>query len=162
MVFENNHAEYTGGAIYVHVAQARLNSACPLKRPSKFSALVFDNNTAGYGGDAVYGGNFDSALAPNREGKMVICIELFNNYSILQNQTGLSTISSDPLRVCLCDTAGLPDCLHIFYSRTVYPGETFTLPVVAVGQTFSTASGYVYAQLLNKGACSLGNLQHFQ
>ena len=147
IIFENNHAEDAGGAIYVQVPPENINTACPLNNPI-LSFLVFRYNSAGLGGDVVYGGNFDEARTDTGGGGTDQCIKVFNKYSSLENQTGLSNIASVPSRVCLCNKSGFPDCLQIFSTQSVYPGEMFTLPVVAVGQTFGTATGYVFAQLL--------------
>ena len=157
IIFENNHAEFTGGAINI----ANTSTTCPFKYPI-FSKLVFHKNTAGRAGDAIYGGNFDQVLVRG----IFRCIEILRNYSVFEPPTSLSVISSNPSRVCFCNATGWPDCLQIFHNQNVYPGETFTLPVVAVGQNFGTATGYVYAQLLllfnASQESSLGNLQHFQ
>ena len=64
----------------------------------------------------------------------------------------LSLISSDPSRVCLCKN-NQPQCSVLYSYETRYPGETFSLPAVVVGDMFGTVSGYVYAQLL---------VQHFR
>ena len=141
------------------------NTACPLNNPI-LSFLVFRYNSAGLGGDVVYGGNFDEARTDTGGGGTDQCIKVFNKYSSLENQTGLSNIASVPSRVCLCNESGFPDCLQIFSRQRVYPGEMFTLPVVAVGQNFGTATGYVFAQLLVNVSSyqnvSLGSLQHYQ
>ena len=34
----------------------------------------------------------------------------------------------------------------------IYPGQTFTILALTVGQHFGTSRGYVYAQILNKGS----------
>ena len=61
----------------------------------------------------------------------------------------LSTISSAPSRVCICNETGYPNCLIVVdpKQRIVYPGETITIPAVVVGQDFGTVSGSVHAQI---------------
>ena len=72
----------------------------------------------------------------------------------------LHVISSQASRACLCKSK-MPNCLHIFSTEFVYPGEELNLSVVAVGQNFGTTSGYVHAQLLQGTAnTSLGEHQH--
>ena len=69
------------------------------------------------------------------------------------NPGSISAVSSDPLRVCICDSYGVPQCsdnvTHI-NSQTVHPGESFSVPAVIVG--FDTQSGAttgtVYADFL--------------
>ena len=62
-----------------------------------------------------------------------------------------SSISSSPTRVCVCDSVGRPQCSnisYIFLDRTIYPGETFTLPVAMVGGDFGQTVGVVYTGFL--------------
>ena len=49
----------------------------------------------------------------------------------------LSAVSSNPTRVSLCNN-DIPDCNITQYNITAYPGETFQIPAVAVGQRFGT------------------------
>ena len=80
--------------------------------------------------------------------------------------TDLSYITSDPSRVCLCTDEMIPDCLLVFPSKTVYPGETFFIPAVVVGQNFGTVDGSVYSQFIpiggNRSSPRLGDMQQFQ
>ena len=67
----------------------------------------------------------------------------------MSQQNGLSVISSEPSRVCLCHD-GQPDCLTVSdpITRNIYPGQTITLPAVVVGQDFGTVTGSVIPQFL--------------
>ena len=54
-----------------------------------------------------------------------------------------SMISSDPFHICLCKN-NLPDCSETRYGPiTAYPGETFQVPIVAVGQRNGTVPSTV-------------------
>jgi hypothetical protein len=130
------------------------------------------NNSAGKGGDHIYG----ISVKNN-------CI--FNSYNFIQhpwkhvfkiepNMT-LSAVASDVLRVCICDEYGQPQCANLSKifatSRSVFPGELFSVSVVTVGAEFGTTVGEVYAKLLprsNSAApssynASLGDIQqHIQ
>ena len=53
---------------------------------------------------------------------------------------------SNPTRVCLC-TNNLPDCNITQYNVTAYPGETFQIPAVAVGQRFGTIPFTVHTRV---------------
>ena len=107
--------------------------------------LVFVNNSAGMGGDILYGG--DVALGVDRDQN---CLDSFKNISII-SQNGLSLISSDPSRVCLCNGTGQPDCLTLADPTThsIYPGQSINISAVVVGQDFGTVAGSVYAQFLH-------------
>ena len=108
--------------------------------------LTFINNTAGKGGDVLYGG----LVALGYDGDWN-CLLSFKNISDMSQQSGLSLISSAPSRVCLCNEAGQPDCLTVAdpTTRIMYPGQTITIPAVVVGQDFGTVAGSVFAQFLH-------------
>ena len=175
--WENNHAS-TGGAI--HVADASPESYCTsiakfvpkeecfFRLPGQNLSngidvqLVFKNNFAGGGGSMLYGGAIDNCiltgLDSNSSGKVFDMI--VHNNDTDDNTT--STISSDPLYICYCEN-DLPDCsdFHYHFARTVYPGETFQVSVVAVGQRNGTVPSKVISIILNYPS-HLPNSQHLQ
>ena len=108
--------------------------------------LTFINNTAGKGGDVLYGG----LVALGYDGDWN-CLLSFKNISDMSQQSGLSLISSAPSRVCLCNETGQPDCLTVADPTThvMYPGQTITIPAVVVGQDFGAVRGSVFAQFLH-------------
>ena len=163
--FQNNHAFNYGGAIYIltdefynkskSIQDVVYGPSISLVTPStrcflsveggrSQARLIFMNNTAGKGGDVVYGG----LVALGYDGDWN-CLHSFKNISDVSEQNGLSTISSAPSHVCLCHD-GRPDCLTVAdpVTRSVYPGQTITLPAVVVGQDFGTVTGSVIAQFL--------------
>ena len=107
--------------------------------------LVFINNTARIGGDVLYGG----LVALGMDG-VWNCLLSFKNISDMSQQSGLSTITSDPSRVCFCKDKE-PDCLTVADPIThhVYPGQTIIVPAVVVGQDYGTVTGSVYAKFIN-------------
>ena len=154
--WENNHANF-GGAVYV--ADASPASCCtsvPAYIPQEECffhlpgqnlsngtdvRLVFKNNFAGGGGSVLYGGAIDNCiltgLDSHSSGKVFDMI--VDNKDTYHNTT--STISSDPLQICYCEN-NLPYCRYDI-GRTVYPGETFQVSVVAVGQRSGTVPSRV-------------------
>ena len=106
--------------------------------------FAFVNNTAGEGGDILYGGQVQLGL----DGEWN-CLNSFKSISNI-SQNGLSLISSDPSRVCLCNGTGQPDCLTLAdpTPHSIYPGQSINISAVAVGQDFGTVAGSVYAQFL--------------
>ena len=108
--------------------------------------LTFMNNTAGKGGDVLYGG----LVALGYDGHWN-CLLSFKKISDMSQQNGLSLISSAPSRVCLCNEISQPDCLTVADPTTcvIYPGQTITIPAVVVGQDFGTVTGSVFAQLFH-------------
>ena len=164
--FQNNHAVNYGGAIYIltdeyynrtvffrdvfstSIVPERVipRTRCFLSFGGNRSQarLIFTNNTADKGGDVVYGG----LVALGYDGDWN-CLLSFKNISDMSEQNGLSTISSEPPRVCLCHD-GQPDCLTVAdpITHNIYPGQTITLPAVVVGQDFGTVTGSVMPQFL--------------
>ena len=108
-----------------------------------YPRLTFINNTAGKGGDVLYGG----LVALGYDGDWN-CLLSFKNISDTSQQSDLSLISSAPSRVCLCTESGKPDCLTVAdpTTRVMYPGQTITVSAVVVGQHFGTVTGSVFAQ----------------
>ena len=159
MIFQNNHASHYGGALNVRTEETydtsiflqdikTLNYLNPnmISKTECFvhvegsrldTRLIFMNNTAGKGGDILYGGLV--ALGYDEDWN---CLLSFKNVSDISQQTGLSVISSEPSRVCLCNITGQPDCLTVAdpKPRIIYPGQTIIVPAVVIGQDFGTAS----------------------
>ena len=100
--------------------------------------LVFANNTAANGGNDMYGASLQEC---STECSMIDGVS-----------SSISSVSSDPLRICVCDRYnGVPQCNNpefIYMSQKVHPGETFTVPAVIVGWDFGATTGVVYANYL--------------
>ena len=166
--FQNNHAINYGGVFYVtteELYERRLSlndiilyldkgtlfaskTECFMRVEGSrsYPRLTFINNTAGKGGDVLYGG----LVALGYDGDWN-CLLSFKNISDMSQQSGLSLISSAPSRVCLCNETDLPDCLTVADPTTcvIYPGQTITIPAIVVGQDFGTVTGSVFAQFLH-------------
>ena len=119
--------------------------------------IRFYNNTAGFAGTAIFGGWVDLC-------KVYINYKMttLHDYRVIFYQTlafdswfhshqptqQLSLISSNPTRVCLCTNMSIPDCNITYYTITAYPGETLTIPAVAVGQRFGTVPSTVQSNVV--------------
>ena len=165
ITFTRNHAYHYGGAIYyvddynedfepaaerikcfygilgTEDASIYLRDAINYIK-EKHIAFELYNNTAGFAGAAIYGGsvsicNFyvNHQMISWYEPEISAFDSLFDLHQPTQQ---LSLIASNPTRICLCTNTSIPDCSIIEYSITTYPGETFTIPGVAVGQKFGT------------------------
>ena len=160
MYWENNHATL-GGAIYVQDASPL--SYCTLLIPyvpkeecffqlpgqnlsnSIDVKLIFKNNSADGAGSVLYGGAIDHCklthgLDSHSSGEVFDMI-VHNKDS---EYTTTSNISSDPILICPCEN-NLPNCSKQLVSHTVYPGETFHVSVVAVGQR----NGKISSEVIN-------------
>ena len=140
--WEDNHASL-GGAIYVDdrfydpFAYCNTPGVTYPPGPCFFSVplqnslpiniqLVFKDNTAD-AGSVLYGGAIDNCRLPRSSGKV------FDMIVHIESQNTTSSISSEPFRVCPCEN-NYPNCSESRILYTVYPGETFNVSVVAVGQ----------------------------
>ena len=132
--------------------------------------IEFYNNTADVAGTAIYGGWID--LCYFRINDHVIFnydyesgISLASIFDSLfhfhQSTQKLSVISSNPTRVCLCTNMSIPDCSITEYTITAYPGETLTIPAVAVGQRFGTIPFIVKSNIV-RDTGRLPELQYAQ
>ena len=87
---------------------------------------------------------------------------VFTQNKVTYKQPGFSKITT---RACLC-MDGKPDCFTIFETKSHYPGETFNISVVVVGEELGTVNGTVYAHFLplqhSETQATLGSLQHLQ
>ena len=173
IVFQDNHADHVGGAIYStgidiidYISVGLKVDFCQMSFGAN-SRVEFINNTAKSGGSAMYGVTVsklvcDSTITyAHHKGVNTTYDDLLSILSIEPDVS--SAVSSDPLRVCICPDQSTPDCLailpdqnipHLHY--TVYPGQIFTIPAAVVGFNFALTSGSVYAQFLSSEA-SLGS-----
>ena len=175
IAFTNNKALHTGGAIYINSASVdqivfTINDGLPVaakcfisvkgnyKCRDRSCILQFEHNMAKDGGEAIFGGNLDqldyvssetgAIFMPKKPFSVVTkCIGVVNEMSMI-NTSSASAISSSPSRVCLC-VKHVPDCLEYNISIPLYPGQSFNVSALTVGQHFGTARGSVYAQILN-------------
>ena len=98
--------------------------------------ISFDRNIA-RNGDDIYGASLESCL--------------YSDLKINRLSTpSISSVSSNPLRVCLCDN-GVPQCNLTHMHQKVHPGESFTVSAVLAGWDYnnSATTGIVYADVLS-------------
>ena len=102
--------------------------------------ISFGRNIAGNGGDDIYGASLECCTYPDCS--VTLKINRLSTPSI-------SSVSSNPLRVCLCDN-GVPQCNLTHMYQKVHPGESFTVSAVLVGWDYSNSvtTGVVYADIL--------------
>ena len=148
--FIGNHANHFGGAIYVdYYALSHSDTmscfykfADPLGNSMSPHVLI-ENNTADYGGSALYGGWIDFCEVD--DSNLLLKTPGFGSlFQVYGEESDSSVIASDPLRVCLCIDSR-PECSITQYNISAYPGTTTALPIVAVGQRFGTVSSIVHS-----------------
>ena len=165
VTIRDNIASQYGGGIYTEgeCLQAILPCFFQLKNISNHpqKSVYLLNNRAGIAGSALYGGSVDNCYyygpySRNR-GK------IFNNtFQIDPNDS--SSITSNPMRVCLCTETNSSDCNRRTVNRTVYSGGQFHINAVVVGQRDGPVPGVLMAQLdpVSGVDIMLGKLQDSQ
>ena len=76
-------------------------------------------------------------------------------------QERLSAVSSNPTRVCVCINEA-PNCNVTLYNVTAYPGETFQIPIVAVGQRVGTVPFTVHSRFISVTSSSPPQMKPLQ
>ena len=102
--------------------------------------MHFHNNTALEAGAMLYGGSVDGCSLSLINTKLVDFFELYrcpNSGEVFDYITSFDKqsqdISSDPLYICSCE-CGEPDCSASSITRSVYPGGTIEVAIIAYGQ----------------------------
>lgn len=115
--------------------------------------INFTDNYALSGGYNIYGAPLASYCISDEQDSRSIQ-ELESHMFYFHSKT-VSSISSDPKRVCLCDSNGeilCDDIESIFIEGyALYPGEKFELLLAVVGMEFGTVTGTVQANLTQSG-----------
>ena len=165
--WENNRAAL-GGAIYVddqsnpfvycsQIDTCTTNVKCFFQLPGQNlssgidSRFVFKDNYADVAGSALYGGAIDKCELTGLDSYS--SGEVFDMLVDIEGDNDTSTISSDIFRVCPCDDDNRPNCSKSDIRPTVYPGETFHVSVVTLGQrngTFGQRNGTMRASVIGQ------------
>ena len=156
VTFANNRAYDKGGAIYFEPG-ITLSQILSQDNPHKcffyqalesgstaITYITFTSNIAGNAGDDIYGASLkDCSLESNKYNNNII-----HRY---ESASAVSLVSSDPLRICVCDNNGngtyVPQCNKTNLSREVFPGEIFNLSVAIVGWDFDITNGMIYLRV---------------
>ena len=102
--------------------------------------LIFRNNSAELEGDALYGGAIDNCRQNSYHSG-----DVFDTIFDIEYDNTNSEIYPNPLRMCPCGDSR-PNC-DSYITRTVYPGETFHLSVVASGRQNRKVSATVGSRI---------------
>ena len=148
--FNDNEADYFGGAIYSA-------SVCSDSRPDCFFAedtdsdqrdlhLNFSKNSAPHGGSVIYGENLEHCLVNHTT----------SGISFLQNISNIisSEISSDPLKICICENETIADCPNS-HKVNAKRGQLFNISLITIGQLNSSVSSEMLASRDGPGSVQL-------
>ena len=183
MYFENNLAQYRGGALFVEdvpftyciidsYVQTGVRDTCffqthayeagctPFYKDhstdlNQSIELQFHDNTANEAGSVLYGGNLVSCGVCTSKYWYVTGEVAFNMWANISS----NLTSSDPYRVCIC-VDNHPDCNQTNTTREVFPGATIVVPVVAFGQYDGTVPAVIHTYISED--FTLGSLQSTQ
>ena len=161
--FVSNRADY-GGALYVDdESDKSIGEICysnpihstlvsPNENGCFFQNFTLDrpvihfrNNFASFSGQNLFGGLLDRCTVPvnptdpsGLEWNGITYLDAISNI----NASSLNTISSEPLRVCLCKD-NIPDCSRQTSYIRVRSGDEFSVPVAAVDQVNQAVSATI-------------------
>ena len=147
----HNTALSFGGGIYVEFGCAQTLPPCFFQFDNTSNKVVnLEQNLAAKSGSALYGGSIDFCYFFGRYNKSdptKIFFQMFHFLDHTPNDT--SYISSNPERACFCDVGNdgelTQNCAQITRKSEVYPGSTFQVPLVVVGQRNGSVPGIVVA-----------------
>ena len=155
LLFANNSVSDRGGAVYANV---QYDLPCFLVLLNYSGAVIFKQNAAKSGiGMDIYGASIKSSecsASPLVMNTLSYCSQKANISFIPSNlNNSYSLVSSNPKRVCLCDSYGHPQCAtlsKIFVDGLrVYSGEAFNLSLVVVGHDFGVTTGSITANFMS-------------
>ena len=113
--------------------------------------VLFRGNEASVAGSAVYGGviDFCTFIATYDLRDYQNSTLMFDQtFTFLDSEGDASVISSDPSSICICDETA-PTCDSANPAVTLFPGQTYSIYVVAMGQRNSVSPGIVFGRFLN-------------
>ena len=153
-LFIQNNTAFLGGGIYIEGSSPScfFNIYCYV---IVNETVVLKHNKAS-AGMSIYGGDVEHCRREscNRDG-----VEFFNIFNI--PNTSLSEITSDVRRICFCNHGHL-QCDEYNRSIDTYPGKTFTIEAVPVGQVDGTVPGVVLTRVKDGHMGRLGPQQDAQ
>ena len=156
LLLHNNTADKQGGAILVKESSYPLGKyhLCTLFFEESSSSVTFSGNKAGEGGSDMYGAILTGCKAL-RDKTQVPHVGQSNETSWhfdtplmkhlhFSNTDRLSSMSSDPIMVCFCNTTtNLPDCSDRTHHIQTYPGLEINTSIATVGYYGGTSPGDV-------------------
>ena len=109
--------------------------------------MTFENNSANQGGGDLYGGTVDSCRFTSDlcNGLSSCSGTVFDRVTGDESQS--LSVSSDPLRVCLCGND--PETCNFYISMEAYPGQSLSILATTLGQRNGSTAGVIRADIPN-------------
>ena len=158
LLLYNNTADKHGGAILVRkpIFKSVEKYVCTVQFDNNSSKLLFSGNRAGKGGSDMYSATLmgcdnllfsSDAQVPHvgqsNETSWYLDTPLMKHFQF-SNTDRLSSMSSDPIMVCFCNTTiNLPDCSDRTHHMQTYPGLEINTSIATVGYYGGTSPGVV-------------------
>lgn len=162
----NNHAVHAGGGICseTQCLQTRPNCFFQLSKEIGYNVSLLDtvkvkliDNTANYAGKNLFGGSVDNCYLihpPKENGSKLHTMFVFDKIFPRNKSSKLeSSITSIARKICFCDRLGnksVKNCSRQKLNVWKYPGESFNVKVVPVGQLNGSVPGTVRAKAFSK------------
>ena len=165
----NNTASNQGGGIFAITQhgeeksckqnQNKINSRiCTIskyKEATGTELITLNGNIANFVGSSLFGGKYSNCISLYNNNENCTFTPEENNQTIPPFVKYSSSISSPATKLCLCDNNSVPtdQCSNI--SKEVFPGQTFQIPIVALGELRDKTSAVVTAKV-----CKESTLEH--
>ena len=163
LYIQDNHAESYGGGIMFESGCNDLE-ICFFQVTKHFNssegmAVQISGNTADTAGTSIYGGSLENCFMKANRAPLKSSL-FWSTFNITERNLGPSVVASQPYKVCICNQSFTTDHSCSFeYSKEVYPGQTFHVPAVGVGQYNYSSPSVIRATIVNGYNAQLGEQQ---
>ena len=163
LYIQDNHAESYGGGIMFESGCSE-PEICFFQVPKHFNsskgmAVQMSGNTADTAGTSIYGGSLENCFTKANNAPLMSSL-FWSTFNIAERNLGPSVVASQPYKVCICNQRFTTDHSCSFdYSIEVYPGQTFHVPAVGVGQYNYSSPSVIRATVVNGYNAQLGEQQ---
>ena len=177
ILFRNNTARHRGGAIYVETfiqigipfCFFQLDHVRQYQRSNV--QLVFEGNHANQAGVAIYGGRVDSCYIyelkytpfPRSSRVGTPSVKVFEKlFNFSNSMPSLTLVSSDPIRVCFCNSTKINYAQSQILPKEAFPGQLFEVNAVPLGQYNGTTNGVIVARITTNTTAEFEEVQRVQ
>ena len=123
------------------------------------ASLYFDGNSATVAGGDIFGGAIDACFIMDSDDMPILGQASFDLLTAAND--GKLSISSEPIRICVCDNA-VPDCNKTQLQREMFPGGAVQIEVIALGQRNGNVPGLIQGEVTSDSAGRIPNLEKAQ
>ena len=168
MNFISNQADNNGGALYIDLNKndENINAACSgIHSSTSYSGcffhhvsdafmINFDKNYAKNEGQNLFGGLLDRCPIPSNINQSLLEHSGIAHFKSISNITSLDTISSKPVRVCICINS-TRNCDLRTYSIQVKERGSILLQLAAVDQVYNEKTATILFEFHNESDVKL-------